>query len=62
MPPRLATDGVFDPPHPAASRARLASPIASATPRRGTRWRFTPRRKAEPSKTPLKRCARGGHA
>jgi hypothetical protein len=41
VPLRLATDGVFDPPQPAASRARLASPAASATSRSATRGRFT---------------------
>jgi hypothetical protein len=50
----LATDGDFDlPPQPAASRARLASPAASTTPRRARHRRFTPRRQAEPSKTAL---------
>jgi hypothetical protein len=38
----LAIEGDFEPPQPAASRARLASPMARATPRRVTAARFTP--------------------
>ena len=40
--PRLATEEAFEPPQPAASRARPATLAANAAPRTVTRRRFTP--------------------